>query len=200
MKKGYLFILLIFLLSCTNSDQSVLLDSFEGKINQRTVDFGSSEGTSLSVSAAKDIKSCGQQALKISYDLKPSGYMWIARGYNLDVGGAAAWEVKPQDIAWDRYNSFSLDVYGADSGGFIAFDLKDKGGEIWRFLIEDDFEGWKNIVCSLVDFFPRQDWQPETAEKNDILDFPIMSFQFEPFVLGSNDYYFDCVSLKNVKK
>jgi len=200
MKKSYLLIFVVFLFGCTTSEKSVLLDSFEGAINQETVDFGVSEGSSLGVSGSKDIKSCGQQSLKVSYDLKPSGYMWIARGYGLDAKGAAAWEINPQDIDWNFYNAISVDVYGVNSGGFIAFDLKDKGGEIWRFLIEDDFEGWRSITCPLVEFFPRQDWQPETAEKNEIMDFPIMSFQFESFVLGSNNYYFDCVSLKRIRK
>ena len=76
-----------------------------------------------------------------------------------------------------------------------AFDIKDKGQEVWRFLLDDDFTGWKEIACSLKEFFPRKDWQPETAERNEVLDFPIMSFQFEPRLPGKGTYYFDCLKL-----
>jgi hypothetical protein len=90
-------------------------------------------------------------------------------------------------------------MYGSNSSGVIAFDLKDKGGELWRFLIDDDFSGWKEVVCPLKEFFPRGDWQPETAERNEKLDFPVTSFQFEPRLPGKGAYYFDCVKLTYIK-
>ncbi|MDD3296434.1 MAG: carbohydrate binding domain-containing protein [Candidatus Omnitrophica bacterium] len=186
-------------LACSQPPEDVLVDSFEGMINSETVDFGSSENSSLSVSAGKEQKICGQQSLKIEYELKPSGYMWIARGYGLDVGGAGKWEVQPQDIAWKKYNAISVQVYGSNSSGVIAFDLKDKGGELWRFIIDDDFSGWKEVVCPLKEFFPRGDWQPDTAERNEKLDFPVLSFQFEPRLPGKGTYYFDCVKLTYIK-
>ncbi len=195
MKKFLLFLAIIILFGCTQGPQEVLIDSFEGEINSKTVDFGSAEGSSLKVTADKNKKACGEQALKIEYDLKPSGYMWIARGYNLDVKGANKWLLKPQDIKWRKYEAISVQMYGTNKGGVVAFDIKDKGQEVWRFLLDDDFTGWKEIACSLKEFFPRKDWQPETAERNEVLDFPIMSFQFEPRLPGKGTYYFDCLKL-----
>lgn len=184
------------LIACSQAPKELLIDSFEGDLNKKTVDFGaSSDGTSVNVSADKEKKACGEQALKIEYVLKPSGYMWIARGYDLDVKGADKWLVEPKNISWKTYNAISLQMHGANSGGVIAFDIKDAGGEIWRYLIDDDFTGWKEIVCPLKDFFPRKDWQPDNATKNEVLNFPIMSFQFEPRLPGEGVYYFDCVKL-----
>jgi len=196
-----LFISLFFIFSssCTKAPSELLLDSFEGEINSETVDFGSSENSSLAVSSDRRIKVCGEQSLKLDYELNPSGYMWIARGYGLDIKGAAKWEVPPQDIKWSKYNAFSLSMYGRSSGGIIAFDIKDSGGELWRFFLDDDRSGWKEVICPLAEFFPRGDWQPENADRNEVLDFPIMSFQFEPRIMGRGVYYFDCIKLIRTK-
>jgi len=193
-------LLIIGLIGCSKAPKKVMIDSFEGQIDKETVDYGAAEGSLLKVEADASIKMCGAQSLKIDYELKPSGYMWIARGYNLDVKGAAKWEVPPQDIKWRAYNAISLQMYGSNSGGVVAFDIKDKGGEIWRYIIDDDFTGWKEIICPFKDFFPRKDWQPDSAAKNETLDFPVMSFQFEPRLPGKGVYYFDCVKLLRVKK
>jgi hypothetical protein len=116
------------------------------------------------------------------------------------VKGAGKWIVEPKDIKWRAYNAISLQMYGSNSGGVVAFDIKDKGGEIWRYIIDDDFTGWKEITCRFKDFFLRRDWQPDSAEKNEMLDFPVMSFQFEPRLPGKGIYYFDCVRLIRAKK
>jgi hypothetical protein len=194
------FLIIGILAGCSNAPVEVMIDSFEGSITKETVDYGAAEGSSLKVEADTGIKMCDAQSLKIEYDLKPSGYMWIARGYNLDVKGAGKWIVEPKDIKWRAYNAISLQMYGSNSGGVVAFDIKDKGGEIWRYIIDDDFTGWKEITCRFKDFFLRCDWQPDSAEKNEMLDFPVMSFQFEPRLPGKGIYYFDCVRLIRAKK
>ena len=190
---------LLFMFGCSQSPKELLLDSFEGKLNKETVDFGSAQGSSIKVAADRENKVCGEQSMKIEYDLKASGYMWVARGYNLDVKGAANWEVQPKDIEWSEYNSVSVQMYGSNSNGVIALDLKDSGGELWRFLIDDDFSGWKEIICPIGEFFPRSDWQPDTADKNEILDFPVMSFQREPRIFGKQAFCFDCFKLVDIK-
>jgi len=187
------------IVGCSFAPQEVLLDSFEGEINKKTVDYGAAKGSFLEVVADKDQKICGEQSLKIIYELGTSGYMWVARGYGLDVAGAARWLHQPSDINWKAYNAISLQMHGSGSGGVVAFDIKDSGGELWRFLLDDDTAGWKEVVCPLNQFFPRGDWQPDTAEKNERLDFPIMSFQFEPRLAGKGVYLFDCVKLIRVK-
>ncbi|MFH1505058.1 MAG: carbohydrate binding domain-containing protein [Candidatus Omnitrophota bacterium] len=200
MKKLY-FLLLAGIFSicagCSSGPEEVLIDSFEGEISPKTVDFGSSEGSSLKVEGDKEVKICGEQSMKLEYYLKPGGYMWVARGYNLDVQGAGSWIVIPEDIYWKKYKAISLYMYSNASGGVIAFDLKDGKGELWRFLLDNDFQGWKEIICPFKEFFPREDWQPESAVRNEILDFPVMSFQFEPRLPGKGTCHFDC--LKAIK-
>lgn len=189
----------IAIAGCAVSPKEVLLDSFEGEINKTTVDYGAAKGSFVEVLADTSQKVCGEQSLKIIYDLGTSGYMWIARGYGLDVPGAGCWLRKPADINWKAYNAISLRMYGMGTGAVVAFDIKDSGGEMWRFLLDDDTTGWKEVICPLNQFFPRGDWQPDTAQKNAQLDFPIMSFQFEPRLAGKGVYLFDCVKLMRVK-
>ena len=191
----FISLFLIFSSSCTKAPPEFLIDSFEGEISSETVDFGSSNNSSLTVVSDKEIKACGEQSLRLDFELNPSGYMWAARGYSLKIDGAAKWEASPRDIKWSKYNAFSLYMHGRNSGGVIAFDLKDSGGELWRFFLDDDRAGWKEFICPFAGFFPRRDWQPENADRNEVLDFPIMSFQFEPRIMGKGVYYFDCVKL-----
>ena len=199
----HVYVLLVcavaFMAGCQRAPQPLVIDDFEGTLSKETVDFGSSEGSTVSVSAAADITSCGKQSMKIEYELKPSGYMWIARGYGLDVAGAGQWLEKPDQIKWGSFNAIRIMMYGSGQGGVVAFDLKDAGGEMWRSLLDDDTKGWKEITCPFAGFFPRKDWQPDTAVKNDILDFPIKSYQLEPRLPGKGVYYFDCVTLVKVK-
>ena len=199
MKKVFLLLVsaVFVIIGCSNPSKELMIDSFEGAINNKTVDFGSSKGSSIQVEASADKKICGAQSMELAYNLKPSGYMWAARGFNLDVKGAAQWLVNPKDIEWNKYRAISVYVYGANSQGVIAFDIKDSGKEMWRFLIDDDFTGWKEVVCPFKQFFSRKDWQPQGSDNNGKLDFPIMSFQFEPLLPGKGVYYFDCVELVN---
>lgn len=197
---GLILLSVIILLGCSKAPSEVLLDSFEGDISDVTVDFGSSDNSSVKVTAEKNNYICGAQALKIDYDLKTSGYMWIARGYDLDVKGAACWEVEPKDVKWKKYNALSINMNGTNAGGVVAFDIKDAGGELFRFLLDDDKNGWKTVICPFEHFFPRKDWQPETAQINEKIDFPIKSFQFEPRLPGKGVYLFDCVKVIKLKK
>ncbi len=202
MQKQYILVTLIsvfLIIGCGRTKPELLIDSFEGDLNDQTVDFGASEGSSVDIQAERTSKVCGEQSLKLTYDLKPSGYMWVARGYNLDVKGAAQWLVKPQRISWKRYQGISISMHGSERGGMLALDVKDAGGELWRFLLDGNFTGWKEIVCPFSEFFARQDWQPQNAQKNGVLDFPIVSFQFEPRLPGKATYYFDCVKLIKIK-
>jgi len=202
MKRLHVFlgVLSLLLLSCSPAPKQLVIDSFEGELTKETVDFGAGEGSVLRVSADKTLKVCGEQSVKLDYRLGRSSYMWVARGYDLDVKGAAQWLLKPQEIKWAKYNAVSFYMYGRNSQAVFAFDLKDRGGELWRFIVDDDFQGWKQIICPFANFFPRSDWQPQTAAVNEVLDFPIMSFQFEPRLPGRGICNFDCVQLLRVKK
>ncbi|TAM40455.1 hypothetical protein EPN54_02660, partial [bacterium] len=162
-----------------------------------TVDFGAGNGSSVAVSQATDIKNTGNQALKVVYDAVPGGYIYVARGTGLDAKNAN-WSIKPEDIKWENYSAISFYMYGTDSKEKIAFDIKDNGGEIWRFILEDNFKGWKQIICKFDKFMVRDDWQPDGADKNGKLDFPIKVFQFEPLPGSKGTLYFDTVEL--VKK
>jgi len=192
---AFSFQLLAF--SCFAAGKSLLLDDFEGAISggpEGTVDFGAGNGSAVDVTANTEIKRSGVQSLKINYNAVFGGYIYVARGFGL-VAKNTAWLVKPEDIDWKLYRAFSFYAYGTDSKTNIAFDIKDKGGEFWRFIFEDNFQGWKQIICPLDEFFVRTDWQPDNADKNNTLDFPIMSFQFEPRPEARGTLYIDQAEL-----
>ena len=177
--------------------KDLLIDDFEGAITggpEGTVDFGAGSGSTLDVTAAADIKNSGNQSIKASFDAVSGGYMWIARGFGLDAKNTA-WLVKPEDIDWSKYKGISFYMYGSDSKTQVAFDVKDNTGELWRFITTDDFKGWKRIICPFSEFQVRGDWQPSSADKNGVLDFPLKSFQFEPRPVAKGVLYFDTVEL-----
>ncbi|MDD5565406.1 MAG: carbohydrate binding domain-containing protein [Candidatus Omnitrophica bacterium] len=176
---------------------TILLDDFENMLiggPAGTVDFGAGGGSTIEVSGARDIKYSGSQSLKIKYDAVSDGYMWVARGFGLD-SKHTDWLLKPDAIGWQKVKAITFYMYGSDSKTMIAFDIKDNGNEMWRFMIEDNFKGWKQIVCPLPEFFARGDWQPDSADKNAVLDYPIKSFQFEPRPQAKGVLYFDKVEL-----
>jgi hypothetical protein len=204
VKGGYMqkiFFILMFILclgtfSCAQ-DKGLLIDDFEGEISgppAGTVDFGAGGGSTIEVTAATDIKNTGAQSVRVIFDAVPGGYMWVARGFGLDAA-KAAWLVKTEDIKWNEHKAISFYMYGSGSKTQVAFDIKDSGNEIWRFMVEDNFTGWKQIVCPFEQFFARDDWQPDSADKNATLDFPIKSFQFEPRPEAKGTLYFDTVEL-----
>lgn len=195
------FLILSFVLTtvvfCFAQEKGLLIDDFEGAIlggPEGTVDFGAGNASSVKVSAATDIAHSGKQSLKVAYDAVQDGYMWVARGFDLNAKNTA-WLVNPQDLKWEEYKAIVFYMYGSDSKTKIAFDIKDSGNEMWRFMLEDDFKGWKQIVCAFGDFFARGDWQPNDADKNATLDFPVKSFQFEPRPVAKDVIYFDDVEL-----
>ncbi len=190
----FFFSLILFFGCGLGQEPDLLLDSFEGEIDSNTVDFGASDNSYISAEASSKAL-CGTQSLKLSYRLNISGYMWTARGYKLDAEEAGRWQIKPEEISWENYKAVTLAMYGQNSGAIYAFDLKDSGGELWRYLIDDDFQGWKKIILPFDSFFSRSDWQPEDAEVTKNLDFPVYSYQFEPLVPGEKSVYFDCIGL-----
>jgi len=203
MKKTLVLIAILFLgltgVSSAETD-SLLIDDFEVPISggpEGTVDFGAGNGSAVTVTAATDVKNSGAQSLKVDYDAVGGGYMYIAKGAGLDAKNAS-WDLKNEDIKWEEYSAVSFYMLGTDSKQRIAFDIKDNGDELWRFTVIDDFKGWKKIVCSFDKFMVREDWQPNTADKNGKIDFPIKIFQFEPLPEGKGTLYFDTVEL--VKK
>jgi hypothetical protein len=200
MKKMLLLLVVlclgIGLASCYAEKQFVLIDDFEGEISGTptgTVDFGAGNGSTVEVTASTDIKQSGNQSLKVTFDAVPDGYMWVARGQNLDAQNAG-WLLKTEDIAWEKFEAISFYMHGNNSGADVAFDIKDSGNEIWRFMVKDDFTGWKQIICAFDAFYVRNDWQPDSADKNGKIDYPIKSYQFEPRT-GKGTLYFDCVAL-----
>lgn len=175
----------------------LVIDDMEGAISgvpEGTVDFGGGNGSSVTVTASKDIKQSAGQSMKVDYDSIANGYMWIARGSGLDAKNSK-WDIDAKNIDWGKYEAISFYMYGEDSKRDVAFDIKDNGGEIFRFIVNDNFKGWKQIVCAFDKFYARDDWQPESAEKNGTIDFPLKSYQFEPKGEGKGTLYFDAVAL-----
>lgn len=176
---------------------ALLLDDFEGAVTggfDGSFDYGSGNGAQVELTASTDIKESGAQSIKVVYDAPADGYLWIARGFGLDASNTA-WLVKNDQIDWSAYNAFSFHMYGSASGAQVAFDVKDSGNEMWRFMTTDDTEGWKQVIAPLSGFFARGDWQPDGADKNAQLDFPLKSFQFEPRPVSGGTLYFDKVEL-----
>lgn len=195
-----IFVLAANIFSSARAEE-LLIDDFENKIYggpEGTVDFGAGNGSAVGVTADTDIKYSAQQSLKVTYDAVSGGYMWIARGFDLDAKNAG-WLLKPKDIDWAGYGAISFYMYGSDSKTKIAFDIKDNGNEIWRFLVADNFRGWRKVTCPFNEFFARGDWQPDSAVKNSLLDYPLKSYQFEPQPQAKGVVYFDCVSLSAKK-
>lgn len=200
MKRSILFfglLCVVCLMSVTCQAQGVLVDDFEGAIIQgQTIDAGTGNGSSLVVSGDLSVKHSGAQSLKLDYDAVPGGYMWVSRGYGLGVKGAAAWLVEPEKVDWTKYGAISFYFKGSGSGASMAFDIKDKWGEIFRFMVTDDSADWKRVVCPFDQFFVRGDWQPDSADKNAILDFPVRSFQFEFIAVAKGAVNIDEVQLE----
>lgn len=197
MKVLYFMLILCIAMPCLAQEKGLLIDDFEGVISggpEGTVDFGAGNDSSIEAAADANIKYSGSQSLKVTYNAVAGGYIWIARGFDLSSQGAG-WLVKPQDLDWAKYQAISFYMYGSDTQAKIAFDLKDNGNEMWRFMLEDNFTGWKQIICPFNEFFPRNDWQPDNADKNANLDFPLKSFQFEPRPEAKGTLYFDQVEL-----
>jgi len=175
----------------------LLIDDFEVPVSggpEGTVDFGAENGSSVEVTAGKSVKNSGEQAIKVVYDAVPGGYIYIAKGVGLEAKNAL-WNLKTEDIKWEEFDAISFYFCGTDSKQKIAFDIKDNGDELWRFTVIDDFKGWKKVVCTFDKFVVRDDWQPESADKNSKLDFPIKVFQFEPLPEGKGTIYIDTVEL-----
>ena len=203
MKKiGFLTIALVLIVTgaCWAEGNNLLIDDFERAISggaDGTVDFGSGNGSTVAVTAAVDIKNSGNQALKVVYDATSGGYIYVATGTGLHAKNAN-WLINPSEIKWEEYTGVSFYIYGTDSKARIAFDIKDSGGEIWRFVTDDDSKGWKKVMVSFDKFIVRDDWQPDGADKNGKIDFPIKVIQFEPLPESKGTLYFDTVEL--VKK
>ncbi|MFA5144754.1 MAG: carbohydrate binding domain-containing protein [Candidatus Omnitrophota bacterium] len=202
MKTAVLILVMVLSLAGLSlaADEILLIDGFEIMITggpEGTVDFGAGNGSNVEVSAATDIAHGGKQSLKVTYDAVPGGYIWVARGYDLDAKNSG-WLVKAGDVSWNKYNAIAFYMYGSDNKAKIAFDIKDNGGEISRYIFEDNFKGWKQVVCPFKEFVARDDWQPQTAEKNGQIDFPIKSYQFEPLPPAKGTLYLDDAEL--VKK
>lgn len=208
MKKVIIILIVVFLfvglcyLYSKLSSNLLVIDSFEGNIiggEDATVDYGSGAGATVLVSGVKQPVKHGSQSIKIVYDAASGGYMWIARGYNLDQKNAGQWLVHPEKINWNNFDAIVFDLYGEGSGNEIAVDLVDSGREYCRAELKDDTNGWKEFVIPFFDFSERTDWQPDNALQNHMIDYPIMVFQFEPLE-GSGTIYIDKVSLRKKAK
>ena len=193
--------LLVFGLSLTFgvsfAADNLLVDDFEVDVSNGpagTFDFAAGNGSSVEVTADNDTKNSGDQSIKVVYDAIKGGYMYIAKGSGLEAKNAD-WQIKPEDIEWVDYQAISFWMYGTDSKAQVAFDIKDNGNELWRFIVVDDFTGWKQIVCSFDKFVLRSDWQPQNADNNGNIDYPIKVFQFEPLPESKGTLYFDTVEL-----
>jgi len=186
--------------------KNLLIDSFEGKIGVDTVDYGSSSDSSMTASSTKKYSQCGTHSMQLDYNLKKGGYVYCAKGSGVHLRrdsstwqtGQAGWRVHPDSIKWGDYRAFKISLRG--TRGRVAIDVKDSGGELLRKYVYLKKEGWNHFEIPFSKFSSRSDWQPETAVKNGMIDFPLNSFQIEPKSPGQGTLYVDCVTLLELKK
>jgi hypothetical protein len=191
---GFLIIGSVFAQETT---KGLLIDDFEDSlVAVKTIDAGATNGSMVHASIDPMEKHSGAQSLKIKYDAVSGGDIWVSRGAGSGIPGAVPWLVELDKIAWANYGAISFYLKGMGSGALLAFDVKDAGGEIFRFMVKDNDKDWKQVVCAFDQFFSRGDWQPANAEKNGVLDFPIKSFQFEPITVSKGVIYIDEVALE----
>lgn len=197
-----ILVFVIFLVIKNICSPILIIDSFEGQLiggPAATVDYGSGSGAKVDIYPSKNPVIHGKQSLKIVYDASQGGYMWIARGYNLTIPTAAQWKTPPSKIKWDNYDAFCFFIYGNATNNEIAIDLIDNGKEYCRYTIKDDTQGWKEIIIPFNEFKTRTDWQPDSATRNNIMDFPINAFQFEPKE-ATGEVFIDKVYLRKKSK
>ena len=209
MRIAKLCLILTFLflaLACIRQDEEegkyLLIEDFQTEISggaKGTVDFASGKGSSVNVSAASNPRHSGKQSLKVTFNAVSGGYIYVAKGLFLNASNAG-WLIPSGAIDWTRYDAIAFYVYGTNSKAYIAFDLKDRDGELWRIKVHDNFKGWKQLICPFVEFLVRKDWQPDYADKNGTLDFPLRSFQFEPLAPSKGTYYLGEVVLVRKEK
>jgi hypothetical protein len=105
-----LLVVCIYFYANSASKSKILVESFEGKIGKDTVDYGASDTSSINVTASRRNSKCGGQSLEISYHLKPYGYVYAAKGYDLYHvkdssswrGGKAGWLVPPDKMVMPK--------------------------------------------------------------------------------------------------
>lgn len=176
-----------------SKDGSLMLDSFGGELGLSTVACGASSDSSILVEPDTKIKSCGKQSMKVIYNLSKTGNVHCAKGYGLEVP-KSRWEISFETVDWLGYGAFSIQFYGNNSGE-VAFDLLDNGGEIYRFMILDNFKGWKEIIIPFSALKPLSDFHQQKAHGNNQIDLPIKAFQLEPMTSGKGSFNVDCVKL-----
>lgn len=113
-----------------------------------------------------------------------------------DVKNASRWKVKPEEVVWENYGALSFRLFGFGHGATIAFDVKDSSGELFRFVVTDDTEGWRQVVCPFDQFVLCVEPQASLVAGNGNLDFPILSFQFKPLSDTRGGFKVDDVTLE----
>jgi len=167
--------------------QKLLIDDLEGRIE---ADSNYGNGAACEVSFASissspaDVYS-GSQSMKINYEKNHGGYLYCARGFGLKPAEKIpqkklVWSIKPENIDFEKYNAIGFYIKGSNTGHSIAIDLFDKNREIFRHVFTDDSNEWKEIIVPFTDFKSRGNYQPDWNNKNEIIDFPIVIYQFEP--------------------
>lgn len=168
-------------------ENKLLIDDLEGNI---AADNGCGNGAECSITFVKketspaDVYS-GNQAMKITYDKSFGGYMFCARGFGLKPAMETpeeklVWTVAPESIDFQKFNAFGFYIKGNNTNNTVAVDILDKDREIFRYIFSDDSSDWKEMVISFSQFISRDDYQPNWDKRNKMIDFPIVTYQFEP--------------------
>jgi beta-glucosidase len=155
--------------------ESILITDFEDS-SQELITYAGPQSKVTAVYSTEQAKS-GKQSAKVTHNTK-------------DWAGALV--VVPKEKGnWTGMKTYRMWVYGSGSNSKFYVDLEDAQKEQFRYVLTDDFKGWKEIVIPLSDFKWRTDWQAPDAVLNKKFDFPMMTVQFCTANLANCTLYFD---------
>lgn len=133
--------------------------------------------SSMTVSYATDVVHEGKQAVLVQHDTK-------------DYSGAV-YNVPGDKADWTGMNTFSIWVYGQNSGQAFHVILEDAGLEQLWYPLKDTWAGWQQVQMPLKDFQSRTDWQSGQAKVNQTIDYPLKTIHFCAPHDGAANLYFD---------
>ena len=81
-------------------------------------------------------------------------------------------------IPWSKIKRLKLFIFGKNEGGTFKIVIEDRYNEQFDYVIENNFEGWKEFDIPLSEFKVRREWQPPESERDSILDLPFIWLYF----------------------
>ena len=92
---------------------------------------------------------------------------WGGVTHNFEGPAGDVWA----SMDWSTWLGVTFWVYGADSGGVLLFEIQENRNpgsmvndvEVWSYSFQDNFTGWKTVLCPLEQISPQGDWERRPA-------------------------------------